>query len=296
LDCQWNDDFHHALHVACTADRNGYYGDYEGFVDLATAFSEGFVYSGRYSQHRKCIHGSPSVHVEPCRFVVFSQNHDQVGNRFLGDRLAQLSDFESAKLAAAAVILSPYIPMLFMGEEYAELAPFLYFVSHGDEDLIAAVRNGRREEFNHFHFAGEAPDPQSEDTYLRSKLDHVLWQHPGRHRAMRQYYCELLNLRRTQPALRRLSRRNTSIEVDQNSKLIAMTRQAEEGAQILVLFAFGETAVPPPSLRDAGGWYTLLDSSDYRWEGPGPTAEGRLNPRSCVVLAAEVDRPGRCTR
>lgn len=288
MDGQWNDDFHHALHVACTGDRNGYYQDYEGSPDVATALAEGFVYSGQYSRHRRRLHGAPSAHIEPRRFIVFSQNHDQVGNRFLGERLSHLTDFESAKLAAAAVILSPYLPMLFMGEEWAEPAPFLYFVSHGDDALIEAVRAGRREEFRHFHYTGEVPDPQNEDTYLRSKLNHALWRQPGRRRAMRRYYRELLSLRRVQPAFRDLSRRSMTVETDAGGKTITMTRRADGGAEIRVLFVFADTPAAAPEFLRAGGWYTLLDSADLRWDGPGSPAAGELNPRSCLVLAAEA--------
>jgi maltooligosyltrehalose trehalohydrolase len=223
--------------------------------------------------------------------VVFSQNHDQVGNRFLGERVAHLADFESAKLAAAAVILSPYIPMLFMGEEYADPAPFLYFVSHADEKLIEAVRTGRREEFNHFHFTGEVPDPQSEESFLRSKLNHELWHQAGKHQVMRHYYCELLALRRTEPLLTRLSRRGMNIEIDHDGRLIAMMRRDDDGASLLVLLAFGDRPAALPAVCREEGWNKLLDSSDLRWNGPGAAVPGHVNPRSCVILANEVHHP-----
>ena len=165
LDGQWNDDFHHALRGVLTDERSGYYEDYGKFSQLVKAFREGFVYSGEYSKHRRHRHGTSTQDIAAERFVVFSQNHDQVGNRLLGERLSQLVSFESLKLAAAAVILSPYLPLLFMGEEYGEEAPFQYFISHGDAALIDAVRNGRRGEFASFGWLGEPPDPQDEKLF-----------------------------------------------------------------------------------------------------------------------------------
>ncbi|MBI1995456.1 MAG: malto-oligosyltrehalose trehalohydrolase, partial [Deltaproteobacteria bacterium] len=124
LDAQWNDDFHHALRGVLTGERSGYYVDYGEFRQLVKAYREGFVYSGEYSKHRRRRHGTSTQDIPAERFVVFSQNHDQVGNRMLGERLSQLVSFEALKLAASTVILSPFIPLLFMGEEYSEVAPF----------------------------------------------------------------------------------------------------------------------------------------------------------------------------
>ena len=144
LDAQWNDDFHHALHTLLTKERKGYYQDFGDLNHLAKALGEGFVYSGQYSYFRRRRHGNPSGHLPPAKWVVFSQNHDQVGNRPQGERLSTLISFEALKLAAAMVLLSPNIPLLFMGEEYGEEAPFLYFVSHSDPALIEAIRQGRK--------------------------------------------------------------------------------------------------------------------------------------------------------
>jgi maltooligosyltrehalose trehalohydrolase len=135
LDAQWNDDFHHALHTVLTGERMGYYRDFGRLQDLAKALLEGFVYSGEYSPYRRRRHGNSSRDIPAHRFVVFSQNHDQVGNRMRGERLSELVCFERTKLAAGVMTLSPFIPLLFMGEEYGETAPFQYFVSHSDPDL-----------------------------------------------------------------------------------------------------------------------------------------------------------------
>jgi maltooligosyltrehalose trehalohydrolase len=149
------------LRTLLTGERHGYYEDYGRIEHLAKAYREGFVYSWQYSPNRKCMHGSSSKDLPAQRSVVFSQNHDQVGNRMLGERLSALLSFEAKKLAACAVLLSPYVPLFFMGEEYDEPAPFLYFISHEDEALVRAVRDGRKAEFAAFKWQGEPPDPQS---------------------------------------------------------------------------------------------------------------------------------------
>src|SRR5437660_9762298 len=138
---------------------------------MAQAFSEGFAYSGRYSVNRGRRHGNSSRGVPSVKFVVFAQNHDQIGNRKLGERLGQLVPLEAYKLASSVVLLSPFVPLLFMGDEYGETAPFQYFVSHSDPQIIEAVRHGRMEEFSAFKWKGEPPDPQGEQTFKRSQLD-----------------------------------------------------------------------------------------------------------------------------
>jgi len=156
LDAQWCDDFHHALHTLLTGEQTGYYLDFGSLEHLEKAFTEGFVYSSQYSAYRRRRHGNSSCHVPPRQFVVFSQNHDQVGNRLLGERLSTLVSFEALKLVAGMVILSPYIPLLFMGEEWGERAPFQYFTSHSDAALVHAVRRGRQAEFASFRWQGSS--------------------------------------------------------------------------------------------------------------------------------------------
>ncbi len=166
-DAQWADDFHHALRVLLTEDRDGYYADFGTVADLAKAFHRPFVQDGQYSPSRRRCFGAPAEDRPPTQFIVFDQNHDQVGNRALGDRLPR----SARALAAFCTLLSPFVPMLFMGEEYGEDAPFQFFTDHIDEEIAAATREGRRREFAAFaSFADQVPDPQEPRTFERSKL------------------------------------------------------------------------------------------------------------------------------
>ncbi|HEY9742469.1 MAG TPA: malto-oligosyltrehalose trehalohydrolase, partial [Coleofasciculaceae cyanobacterium] len=205
MDAQWSDDFHHALHTVITGEQTGYYRDFGKVEQLAKAYKESFVYSWEYAPHRKRYHGSDASDRPGHQFVVCTQNHDQVGNRMLGERLTHLVSFEGLKLAAGALLLSPYIPMLFMGEEYGEDSPFLYFVSHSDSDLVEAVRQGRKREFADFHAEGEFIDPFSLEAFQQSTLK---WdkRKEGKHKALLELYQHLIQLRRTNPALKTLDK------------------------------------------------------------------------------------------
>lgn len=172
VDAQWSDDFHHALHVALTGERTGYYVDYEGLPDLARAIERGWVYEGQYAASRERSHGRALGDVPRARLVAYAQTHDQVGNRARGERLCHLVSTERAMIAAALVLLGPATPMLFQGEEWASSSPFQYFTDHPDAQLAHSVRDGRRREFAAFGWKPEdVPDPQAERTFLDSKLD-----------------------------------------------------------------------------------------------------------------------------
>lgn len=187
-DAQWADDFHHAVRTLVTGDLDGYYGEYGELAHLAKAFRRPFVWDGTYSPHRRRRFGAPAQDRDPEQFVVFTQNHDHVGNRAFGDRLAD----EAQPLAAFCVLLSPFVPMLFQGEEYGERAPFQFFSDHIDEEIAVATRDGRRREFASFaSFTGEVPDPQDRATFERSKLTREGL--PG----VRELYGRLLAARRT---------------------------------------------------------------------------------------------------
>ncbi len=171
FDAQWLDDFHHALYKLLNKEDKERYYDFGRMPQLAKALTDGFVHSGdEWVTFRKRRYGASSAGVPGNKFIVFNQNHDQIGNRALGERLSMLVSFEKLKLAAAVLLLSPYIPMLFMGEEYGDDTPFYYFVSHSDPALVEAVRKGRREEFKDFGFTSEPPDPQNEKTFNDSKI------------------------------------------------------------------------------------------------------------------------------
>ncbi len=220
------------------------------------------------------------------RFVVAAQNHDQVGNRMRGERLSTLADFESQKVAAAAVLLSPYLPLLFMGEEYGETAPFLYFVSHGDPQLVEAVRRGRREEFAAFGWEGAPPDPQAESTFADSKIDPEL-AGGGRHGALQDFTRELLRLRREVPALANLDRGGVEAHTFEALRALAVVRR-HEGSEAFLLLAFGPAAV---SIRPSvgGRWRKVLDSGENRWAGSGRVAAPRLEG---VGTSESIDLPG----
>ncbi len=273
-DAHWSDDFHHAVHSALTGERSGYYRDFGGVEQIARALS------GRYVRGRNSAEGVPGD-----RFVVAIQNHDQVGNRATGDRLATLVDPASLRLAAALLLLSPYVPLLFMGEEHGETRPFQYFVSHGDPDLIEAVREGRRREFTAFAWAAEVPDPQAEATFEASR---PAWERAGeepykRHLAL---YRDLLRLRRREPALRP-DAGGVEVRYDEREGWLTLAR-AGEGRRLLALFNLSETPRALPSERHT---HLVFSSEDpaYGGRGGGEMKGDRVvvPGRSAVLLAAE---------
>jgi maltooligosyltrehalose trehalohydrolase len=282
LHAQWNDDFHHSAHVLMTGEQGGYYQDFGTVGQLAKAFTEGYVYTGDYSKFRKRRHGNSSRGIERRQLVVFTQNHDQVGNRMLGERLSQLVSFEALKVCAGLLLLSPFVPLIFMGEEYGETAPFLYFTSHSDPDLIAAVRRGRKQEFAAFAWQGEPPDPQDETTFLKSKLDHEQSQQEP-HRTLLALYKELLRLRSLLPALQNLRKDETTAQAFEEQQVLLLRRWAD-GSQLCMAFNLGDNEaclnLPVPN----GTWKKLLDSSDQRWAGSGSTVRDVLTSHGQVEL------------
>lgn len=274
LDGVWSDDFHHSLHTLLTGERQGYYRDYGSLAHLGKALRCGFTYTGEYSVHRHRSHGRAAPLAEPRQFVVCAQNHDQVGNRAVGDRLTQLVSFSQLKLAAASVVLSPYLPLLFMGEEYGETAPFQYFTSHTDPDLAQAVREGRRREFSAFAWGEDVPDPQDPATFERSKLQHALRDQP-QHAMLRAYYQELLQLRRSIPALATLDREACEVDVREEQRLIVVRRRAGASAACLLLY-FGSEEQTVPLALEPGTWEVRLDSESERWLGQDGQTEERF--------------------
>jgi maltooligosyltrehalose trehalohydrolase len=295
LDAQWSDDFHHSLHSLLTGEQTGYYSDFGTVHHLAETLRNGWYYSGEYSGFRRRCHGNSPRGLGPSRFVVCSQNHDQIGNRAFGERLSKLVDFEGLKLAAGVTLLSPFVPLLFMGEEYGEKSPFQYFTSHGDPDLIEAVRKGRGKEFAAFGRQVEVPDPQNESTFEASKLIHLL-KETEPHRTLRLFYKELLRIRRDC-----LLGDPTGLHVSENEESVIMI-YASTGLlrPLAILFFFGRRTGAWQIALPSGIWKKMLDSADSKWAGPGssfPTqVDGDICPalelqmQSFVVLERDPDR------
>jgi len=254
------------------------------------------VHSGDYVKFRKRRHGASSAGTPGNKFVVFNQNHDQVGNRPLGERLCMLVDFERQKLAAAAVLLAPYVPMLLMGEEYADRSPFFYFVSHSDESLISAVREGRRKEFAAFSNADKMPDAQDEDTFLRSKLQ---WEKrkEGAHQVMWHWHRRLIQLRQTEAALRSFNKNDVQAYPLAEDGLV-LIRQSEDGLrQLAIYFNFSEKDLSCYLPGKDIVWQLVLHSKEQQWMHELTQAKIRvewrggetiqLPPLSVVVLGAD---------
>jgi maltooligosyltrehalose trehalohydrolase len=258
LDAQWSDDFHHAIHAALTGERSGYYADFGSPDMIAEALREPFVYAGRYARSRNRRHGAPSTGIPRDRFVVAIQNHDQVGNRASGERLSELVSADQLKLAAALLLLSPYVPLLFMGEEYGETNPFHYFISHGDAQLVEAVRKGRRDEFAAFGWADTVPDPQSEVTYTNSRLDRGKLEEP-RHAAIEVLYRDLIALRKREAG------GWGEVEVAHREGVITLRR-----GPLLAVFNLSdrEQEVSLPE-SETGYWRLLLSTDDAKYGGAG---------------------------
>lgn len=294
LDAQWSDDFHHCVHVLLTGERAGYYEDYNRLDQLAKAFREGFVYSGEYSPFRRRRHGSPSRSISAERFIVFSQNHDQVGNRMRGERLIHLAGFEAAKLAAGAVLLSPFIPLLFMGEEYGERAPFPYFISHGDPALVDAVRNGRRAEFDS---AEDIPDPQAEATFASAKVNPAS-REKDQHRALFELYRELIRLRKQMPSLAALDKNAMEVFAWEKQGLL-FVRRWSSADEVFIIYNFSSSREACEVPFAAGRWNKILDSAEELWQGKGSALPRTLDanrmsglgigPRAFVLFRREAE-------
>jgi maltooligosyltrehalose trehalohydrolase len=228
MDAQWSDDFHHALFTVLHdgGGEKGYYVDFGSVAKLAKALTKTFVQDGTYSQYRGRKHGRPVEDLSPHQFLGYIQNHDQVGNRAIGDRVEQIVGMDRAKVAAGIVLTAPFIPMIFQGEEFAASTPFLYFADHEDPEMAKAVKAGRRAEFAAFGWKPEdIPDPEKVETFQRSKLkwDEV---HQGQHEEMLEWYRTLIELRRGSPSLNDGTPGETKVSFDEEKKWLVMVRGA----------------------------------------------------------------------
>jgi maltooligosyltrehalose trehalohydrolase len=223
-DAQWSDDFHHALHASLTGERSGYYADFGCVADVAAALRQVFVNPGKYSVHRDRRHGRDVGDLPATCFLGYMQNHDQVGNRATGERSAALMSTGRLQIAAALVLLGPFVPMLFMGEEWAASTPFQYFTDHQDAALATAVSEGRRREFASFGWSpDDVPDPQDPATFARSTLR---WDEldTGPHATILAWHRDLIALRAARPALRDGDRDSLQVEHDEGSCRLVMRR------------------------------------------------------------------------
>lgn len=285
LDAVWSDDFHHALHALVTGEKNGYYCDFGSISNLVKAFRSAFVYDGCYSNFRKRCFGSKTIKNTGDQFIVFSQNHDQVGNRMKGDRLSTLISFDMLKVVAASIMMAPYIPLLFMGEEYAEKSPFLYFISHTDHALIKNVSHGRKNEFKEFHLEGEAPEPHLQETFLKSKLK---WnfKESDKTKKILEFYKKIIKIRKNHPVLQFNDRKNFNISGDETKKIITITRWNEKN-RILCILNFGSESQEIRFAKNIPKLNKILDSSDSFWLGSGKIAPDHIDANEIIKIAPE---------
>lgn len=265
MNAQWVDEFHHALRVTAGEKSIGYYSDFNGIEHLTKSYRDAYVFDGEFSTHRKKFFGKKTVNPGE-QFIVFSQNHDQVGNRMLGERSSVLYSYEMQKLFAGSVLVSPFLPMLFMGEEWGETNPFLYFVDHGDKEIADAVRKGRKEEFADFHGSEETPDPLALSSFNQSKLQWNLL-NEEKHNSMFRYYKELISIRKNYPSLNNLLRKQLHAECNKQSKTLLLHRWHNDESTICIMnFSKKQQFIMPPSYSKQ--WYRIIDSAHPFWLGP----------------------------
>jgi maltooligosyltrehalose trehalohydrolase len=274
IDAQWSDDFHHSLHALMTKNARGYFADFGPIADLAKAIEKGFVYDGRRSAYRGRMHGNSSAEMRGEQFVICIQNHDQIANGYWGDRLASLLTLEQQKVAAAIMLCAPNVPMLFMGQEWGETAPFLYFTSHTDDALGRAVREGRSAEYASFvkeegetvSALGGFADPQDAETFEQSKL---VWSRleASPHAELLRFYRELIETRKKFSCLSNCDKRRTRVSFDEAGELWMVVERgdvedngdgtrnsAEVGTAALLFCNLSDTAQKIPAPTGEGAW------------------------------------------
>jgi maltooligosyltrehalose trehalohydrolase len=286
LDAQWSDDYHHAVHAFFTHERHGYYADFGEAAQLAQVLEQPFLYNWVYSAFRDRKHGAPPEGLSDERFVVCIQNHDQVGNRASGDRLNTLLESRAAeRLTASYLLLSPYLPLLFMGEEYGEENPFPFFCSFQSEELQKAVREGRRREHSAHDQAARVPDPGAEATFASARLSWSWPEGSSRH-GLRRLYRDLLTARREWPALKDLVCRSARLIRDHDGGLVLeahLGSDPERSVRALLNLEQRPLAI----LEDSGTGQAILFSSEAEAYGGDRTQIGRIHdllPHECVVF------------
>jgi len=283
LGAQWCDDIHHAVHSVLTGERQGYYADFGTMEDLAAALKQPYVYAGRYSEVRGRVHGRAPEGLSGSRFIAFLQNHDQLGNRARGDRISHLIDLDRTKIGAALILLSPYVPMLFQGEEWAASSPFQYFVDFNDDpELAAAVRKGRIQEFGSFGWsAGDVPDPTEESTYVNSRLKWDEIERPA-HAEILEWHRALIRLRRELPALASGRLDRVDVRFDSQRSWLVLER---DNVSVLCNLSAARQTIP---LQSEGRTVLLASKDDVRLEH-----DEIILPGQCVVVLGRREAHGR---
>ncbi|HKK69408.1 MAG TPA: malto-oligosyltrehalose trehalohydrolase, partial [Bacteroidales bacterium] len=279
LDGQWCDEFHHAMHVLVTGEERGYYSDFGGIGPLVKSFNHAYVYNGIYSPHRKKTFGSSTESQPGHKFVVFAQNHDQVGNRMLGDRLGTNISFELQKVVAATYLLSPFTPLLFMGEEFGEKNPFPYFTSHSDKDLIKGVREGRKNEFKDFMGNHSPEDPQAPETFNKSLLTPREKWNPAQ-QTLFDWYKTLIHFRKNQPFWDKKPREYFDAE-PLSDRILRVSIQHQQ-QMYFMLMNFGSEKIH----LDMEFAEPMLCSATDEWGGPVNHVQ-ELNKRNILELPGE---------
>ena len=285
FDAQWHDDFHHALYALLTGQREGFLMDFGAVANLSKSVTEGFVFDWRYSHYRRRHYGSSSKNRPGEQFVGFIQNHDQVANTSRGKRLSSLVSSGQQKLAAVLTLSSPFLPLLFMGEEYGETAPFLYFTSFDDPGLAAAVTAGRKKELGSHYSESEFADPQAPGTFEHCKLD---WSKTevSPHAEILRLYRDLISLRRRHLSLANCRKELTEIQFNEQRKWLLMKRSDPSGSGALLVFNFSSEAQSIPVLDSDHSWRLALWTGDAIYGGgSGPRPVERPGSVSQLLLA-----------
>lgn len=276
IDAQWMDDFHHIIHSVLTGEKDGYYIDY-GHLEALEKVFKNYLFTGEYSVFRQKDRGTDAGENPGRQFVVSMQNHDQVGNRAGGERLTALVDFPFLKAAAGLLFFSPYIPLIFMGEEYGEKKPFLFFTDYLDSELQSAVTEGRKEEFRSFNW-DNFPDPQNEETFYRSKLTpRQEWKNENEQ--IFHYYRDLINLRKSHPAISSPDKEKTEVKVDREKRTVEVIRWNAH-TKLTALFNLGENDLP---LHVPSGSRQIFNS-EWQKYGGNMEKEGNILYRGNMVI------------
>ncbi len=287
LDGHWADDLHHVIHTLVTGENGGYYADYGKIEQLAKIFKTGLLFDGDWSEARHRKHGRSYDGVERMRLVVCAQNHDQIGNRMMGERLSTLVSPEKLRLAAACYLLSPGLPLVFMGEEYAETAPFQYFIDHTDKNLVEAVRKGRKEEFSGFAWQGEPPDPAGEKTFKDSTLKWDSVETNPAAKSHLEYYRQLFSLSKWIRRERLFEQGNVTTETVADGNVLAV-RGSQGKSEIQVFFSFSKAPQKVAVRGEPGTLEIALKSWDHFVSPTTPPSKNLAVQRSIESAQGEI--------